>query len=91
MNNQFIRVSAIPLASNTINGAILLFQDLTGMRNLQTMRREFVGNISHELRTPLAGMQAIVNTLQDGALDDRDTAIKFLNKLEAEIEGMSQW
>lgn len=90
VNNQFIRVIAIPLASNTINGAILLFQDLTGMRNLQTMRREFVGNISHELRTPLAGMQAIVNTLQDGALDDRDTAIKFLNKLEAEIEGMSQ-
>jgi two-component system, OmpR family, phosphate regulon sensor histidine kinase PhoR len=90
LKNQFIRVIAIPLTGNKISGAILLVQDLTAMRSLQTMRREFVGNISHELRTPLAGMKAIVNTLQDGAIDDRDTAIKFLNNLETEIDSMSQ-
>jgi len=47
----FLRVIAVPLRPGNISGALLLFQDLTEMRSLQTMRREFVGNVSHELRT----------------------------------------
>ena len=46
---------------------LILFQDLTQLRNLQTMRRELIGNISHDLRTPIAGIKAMVETLQDGA------------------------
>jgi two-component system phosphate regulon sensor histidine kinase PhoR len=54
------------------------------------MRREFVGNISHELRTPLAAIKAIVDTLQDGAIDDKQAARDFLNKVDVEVDGMTQ-
>ncbi len=54
------------------------------------MRREFVGNISHELRTPLAAIKAIVDTLRDGAINDKKAAVDFLNRLDVEVDGMTQ-
>jgi two-component system phosphate regulon sensor histidine kinase PhoR len=76
--------------SRKLNGAILLFQDLTEIRTLQTMRKEFIGNISHELRTPLASIKAIAETLQDGAIGDKKLAAGFLTKVDNEVERMSQ-
>ena len=64
---RFIRAIAVPLGEDKSSGALVLFQDLTELRTLQTMRRELVGNISHELRTPLAGIKIMVETLKDGA------------------------
>ncbi len=90
MTKRFLRVIAIPIAAVKLKGALILFQDLTEMRNLQTMRREFVGNISHELRTPLAGIKAIVETLKDGAIDDKEVARDFLNNIDVEVDGMTQ-
>ena len=87
---RFLRVVAIPLSSGKPPGALALFQDLTEMRNLQTMRREFVGNISHELRTPLAAIKAIVDTLQNGAINDMKVAKDFMEKLDVEVDGMTQ-
>jgi two-component system phosphate regulon sensor histidine kinase PhoR len=69
---------------------MLLIQDLTELRGLQTMRRELIGNISHEFRTPLAGLKAMVETLQDGALDDRTAAADFLSRIEAEVDRLTQ-
>jgi two-component system phosphate regulon sensor histidine kinase PhoR len=54
------------------------------------MRREFVGNISHELRTPLAAIKAIVDTLRDGAINDPEAATDFVNRLDVEVDGMTQ-
>ncbi|MDO8491377.1 MAG: ATP-binding protein [Dehalococcoidia bacterium] len=88
--NRFIRAIAVPLSGSKPGGAILLLQDLTEMRSLQTMRREFVGNISHELRTPLATIKAMVETLQDGAIDDKPVARDFLAKIDAEVDRMTQ-
>jgi two-component system phosphate regulon sensor histidine kinase PhoR len=87
---RFLRVIAVPLLAGKLSGVLLLFQDLTEMRSLQTMRREFVGNISHELRTPLAAIKAIIDTLQDGAIDDKQAARDFLNKVDVEVDGMTQ-
>jgi two-component system phosphate regulon sensor histidine kinase PhoR len=87
---RFLRVIAVPLTTGELTGALVLFQDLTEMRNLQTMRQEFVGNISHELRTPLAAIKAIVETLQGGAINDKEAAMDFLNRLDAEVDGMTQ-
>lgn len=53
---------------------------------LQTIRRDFVANISHELRTPLASIKLLAETLQDGALDDRDAALNFAQKIGAETD-----
>lgn len=90
VNGRFLRVVAVPFESGKSPGALALFQDLTEMRSLQTMRREFVGNVSHELRTPLSGMKAIVETLQDGAINDMKVAAEFLEKLDVEVDGMTQ-
>jgi len=86
---RFVRVIAAPLRSGKMPGALLLLQDLTEVRSLQTMRREFVGNISHELKTPLAGMKAIVETLIDGAIEDRQTTVDFLNRMNGEVDNMT--
>jgi len=88
--NRFLRAIAIPIANDRLDGVLLLIQDLTELRSLQTMRREMVGNISHEFRTPLAGIKAMVETLQDGAVDDREAAKDFLSRIEAEVDRMTQ-
>ena len=87
---RYLRVIGIPLSGQILSGCLLLFQDLTEMRNLQTMRRDLVGNISHDLRTPLAGIKAMVETLQDGALNDKTAAVDFLKRIEAETERLIQ-
>ena len=54
------------------------------------MRREMVGNISHEFRTPLAGVKAMVETLQDGAIREPELAKDFLSRIEVEVDRMTQ-
>ena len=60
------------------------------MRRFQTTRRDFISNISHELRTPLASIKAAVETLQDGALEDTSVAGDFLNRMEQEVDHLTQ-
>lgn len=67
-----------PPDSDTPKGAIAIFHDITELKALEAMRRDFVANVSHELRTPLAIINGYLETLLDGAMDDRDTAEKFL-------------
>ena len=89
-SNRFLRVIAIPFKDDSPGGALLLVQDLTEVRSLQTMRREMVGNISHEFRTPLAGIKAMVETLQDVAADDKEATRDFLSTIEVEVDRMTQ-
>ena len=88
---RFLRAIAVPLDNQgRLNGVLLLLQDLTELRNLQTMRRELVGNVSHELRTPIAGIKAMAETLQDGAIDDKEAARDFLARIESEADRLTQ-
>ena len=87
---RFLRMIVVPFRTEQISGALLLFQDLTELRSLQTMRREFIGNISHELRTPLASIKAVVETLQDGAMEDKTVAADFLEKVNTEVDSLTQ-
>jgi two-component system phosphate regulon sensor histidine kinase PhoR len=91
ITRRFLRVIAVPLRNQgKSSGALLLLQDLTELRNLQTMRRELVGNISHELRTPITGIKAMVETLQNGAIDDKQIAKDFLYRIESEADRLAQ-
>jgi two-component system phosphate regulon sensor histidine kinase PhoR len=83
----YLRAIAIPIAHS---GVLLLFQDLTSLRNLQTTRRELIGNVSHEFRTPLAGIKAMVETLRDGAVDDKKVARDFLTRIDSEVDRLTQ-
>ena len=90
ISKRFLRLIAIRLTEDSLSGALLLFQDLTELRSLQTMRRELVGNISHELRTPLAAIKAMIETLKEGAIDDTQVATDFLSRIDGEIDHMTQ-
>lgn len=71
-------------------GSLLVAQDLTHVRKLETVRRDFISNISHELRTPLASLKALTETLQDGALSDLEVAPHFLNRINTEVDALAQ-
>jgi two-component system phosphate regulon sensor histidine kinase PhoR len=90
ISKRYLRAIAIPIIHNELTSVLLLLQDLTELRNLQTMRRDVIGNISHEFRTPLAGIKAMVETLRDGAVDDKETAEDFLARIDSEVDRLTQ-
>lgn len=59
-------------------GAVIVLNDVTEVQRLENVRRDFVANVSHELKTPVASIKGFVETLLDGALDDRNDARRFL-------------
>lgn len=63
---------------DSFEGVVVVLQDITKHRRLDEMRREFVANVSHEIRTPLTTIKSYAETLIDGAIDEKDTAIEFL-------------
>jgi two-component system phosphate regulon sensor histidine kinase PhoR len=86
----FLRVLVTPLEVSDGASCLVVLQDLTEVHRLETVRRDFVSNISHELRTPLASLKALVETLRDGALDDPPAAERFLNRIETEVDALTQ-
>jgi two-component system phosphate regulon sensor histidine kinase PhoR len=72
-----------------IRGVVAVIGDVTKIRQLESMRRDFVANVSHELKTPLTSIKGFVETILDGALDDRETAKKFLTIIYQEAERLN--
>lgn len=62
--------------------ALVVLNDVTRLRRLEKVRRDFVANVSHELRTPITSIKGFVETLRDGALDDRESAERFMGIIE---------
>ncbi len=67
-----------------------MLQDLTELRRLETVRRDFVANVSHELRPPIAAIKAMVETLQDGAIHEPEAAADFVARIGDEVGGLHQ-
>lgn len=84
-----LQAIGIPLIGTLPGSSLLVFHDVTRIRHLETVRRDFISNISHELRTPLASLKALTETLQDGALEDEKVANRFLNRMEIEVDSLS--
>ena len=87
-NELFLQVngSAIFDSAGNRHGTILVFHDLTRLKQLERTRQEFVANVSHELRTPLSLIRGYVETLLDGAKDNPEIAPKFLQTIERNAE-----
>lgn len=85
---QFLQLIVIP--DQHAGGSLLLAQDLTRVRRLETVRRDFISNISHELRTPLASLKALTETLQSGALTDPEAGPRFLGRISTEVDALTQ-
>ncbi len=86
--HQYLQLVVIPDLHSS--GSLLLAQDLTQIRRLEMVRRDFISNISHELRTPLASLKALTETLQDGALEDPPAARRFIDQIQIEVDALSQ-
>jgi two-component system, OmpR family, phosphate regulon sensor histidine kinase PhoR len=65
-------------------GVVVVFHDLTAIRRLEQLRRDFVANVSHELKTPITSIRGFAETLLDGAMHDRETCQEFLQIIHEE-------
>jgi two-component system phosphate regulon sensor histidine kinase PhoR len=84
-----LRVAPVRRADGGISGAVAIVQDLTELRRLERVRRDFVANASHELRTPVANIRAVAETVIDAA-DDPTLVQRFLPRLVDEAERLSR-
>ncbi|ETX06429.1 MAG: hypothetical protein ETSY2_17150 [Candidatus Entotheonella gemina] len=76
-----LQLNASPLwdSRGELVGAVVVLHDVTDIRRLENIRRDFVANVSHELKTPITTIKGFVETLRDGAIDDREHAYRFLD------------
>jgi two-component system phosphate regulon sensor histidine kinase PhoR len=89
-DRPFLQVVVTPLQDAEPGANLVMLQDLTQVRRLETVRRDFISNISHELRTPLASLKALADTLHDGALEDPPAARRFVERMEVEVDALAQ-
>jgi two-component system phosphate regulon sensor histidine kinase PhoR len=87
---RWLQATAVPIERGGEWAALAVFHDLTEVRRLDSVRRDFISNVSHELRTPLAGIRAAAETLQEGALDDPPAANEFLGHIQKETDRLTQ-
>ncbi|MDD3905722.1 MAG: ATP-binding protein [Candidatus Omnitrophica bacterium] len=80
----------VPVSSggnaDIVVGCLAVIHDITEIRRLETMRRDFVANVSHELKTPLTSIKGFVETLLEGALDDKENGRNFLKIVQEHTE-----
>lgn len=80
LSGRCLQIEASPAGGERENEAcvVVVFHDITELRRLEKIRKDFVANVSHELRTPLTSIKGYVEALLDGAKDDPATSAKFL-------------
>lgn len=92
-NEHMLKISASPIksrtAKNTLHGILLMVEDITNLRKLERVRQEFVSNVTHELKTPLTSIKGFVDTLKNGAMDDQEVAIRFLDIIDIESDRLT--
>ncbi|TFH01942.1 MAG: HAMP domain-containing histidine kinase [Calditrichales bacterium] len=94
---RFLNVHGTVLknSASQVSGAVIVLDDLTRLRKLEMIRRDFVANVSHEIRTPLTAIKGFAETLLDGAMDEPASTKKFMsiilkqaNRLNAIIDDL---
>ncbi len=83
-------LSVTPILHSSYAGAVAVVRDISEMRKLEAMRRDFVSGVSHELKTPLTVIQACTDTLLGGAMSDPDASLRFLKQIEEQSERLLQ-
>lgn len=84
------QVNASPIFDNKdVSGCLLVIHDITQLRKLEKMRTEFVANVSHELKTPITSIKGFVETLIEGALEDKENSREFLKIINNHTERLN--
>jgi two-component system phosphate regulon sensor histidine kinase PhoR len=88
-NGLIVAATAQPVTGGGERLGLIVLRDITELRRLERVRREFVANVSHELRTPLTSIKALVETLAAGARDDPEVADDFLSRIDEEVDRLT--
>lgn len=92
-NRLSLMATAVPLYSyevrERISGVVLSIHDITRIKKLEDMRKSFVASVSHEIKTPITAIKGFAETLLDGAIEDRDNAVRFLETIKAHSERLN--
>jgi len=86
---KHLKVTTIPIDLSNGREIVIIFTDLTKVKQLEITRKEFVTNISHELRSPLANMKAMIETITDTKMNDNKKSIEFLELINEDIDRMT--
>ncbi|MDD5128627.1 MAG: ATP-binding protein [Candidatus Omnitrophica bacterium] len=87
---RVVQVNVSPIfQQDKVTGSVIVIHDITEIRRLETMRRDFVANVSHELKTPLTSIKGFVETLLEGAAEDRENRINFLKIINNHVDRLS--
>jgi two-component system, OmpR family, phosphate regulon sensor histidine kinase PhoR len=90
IERQFFSISGAPIFNhgNSLKGAVLVFHNITELKKLEEMRKDFVANVSHELKTPITSIRGFTETLLDGAMEDPAALQQFLSIINKESSRM---
>jgi two-component system phosphate regulon sensor histidine kinase PhoR len=87
---KYLYVTATPLRSNILGaGFVLIVHDITEIKHLETVRKDFVANVSHEIRTPITAIKGFAETLLDGTLENTENARKYLEIIKKHSERLN--
>jgi two-component system phosphate regulon sensor histidine kinase PhoR len=78
LRQHFFAVTVAAVSAAETSGAVIVLHDITDLRKLERVRRDFVANVSHEFKTPLTAIQGFAETLLAGAIDDAQNRVRFL-------------
>ena len=78
LRQRFFAATVAAVRATETSGAVIVLHDISDLRKLERVRRDFVANVSHEFRTPLTAIQGFAETLLAGALDDPENRMRFL-------------
>lgn len=84
-----LRALAVPIHGGGDWSVLLILNDLTEVQRIDQVRRDFLSNVSHELRTPLASIRALVETLEDGAVDTPEDQAEFLGRIRQQVDRLT--
>ncbi|MDP7017272.1 MAG: ATP-binding protein [Pirellulaceae bacterium] len=85
-SQRVLQLLAAQLPAEPRPGAVIVFHDVTELRRLENMRRDFAANVSHELKTPLTSIKAYAETLRLGAVNDRENNLAFVDRISEQSE-----
>lgn len=85
-NRRYLQADTTPILGGGGWASLVVFHDLTEVKRVEQVRRDFIANVSHELRTPLAGLKSVIETLEGGAKDDPAAASDFLSRADTEVD-----